>query len=231
MKKAFTMLELIFVIVIVGILSFIAASSFQRNTLREAADQLVSHIRYTQHLAMMDDRFMDPKLNNPQNWYKTRWQLIFGKSISGVKHTNDKYAYTIFSDRLGSNTGQPDFTSISTTEIAIDPLNNNKVLSGGYSGTLHYLDDHANIKLNLGETYGVSSVTMTGGCAYARLSFDYIGRPLTGNQSTMTGAYTASMKRLITTDCKINLANDNGQNVTITIKPETGYTYISSQNF
>ncbi len=55
--RAFTMLELIFVIVVVGILSFMAASSFQRNTVQEATDQLLSHIRYTQHLAMMDDKF------------------------------------------------------------------------------------------------------------------------------------------------------------------------------
>ena len=59
MKKAFTMLELVFVIVIVGILSYFVSSSFQRNPLREAADQVVSHIRYTQHLAMIDDKF-DP---------------------------------------------------------------------------------------------------------------------------------------------------------------------------
>ncbi len=77
MKKAFTMLELVFVIVIVGILSFIAASSFQRNTLREAADQVVSHIRYTQHLAMTDDKF-DP---NEAQWFMRRWTLRFQQNV------------------------------------------------------------------------------------------------------------------------------------------------------
>jgi len=225
MKKAFTMLELVFVIVIIGILSFMAASSFQRNTLREAADQLVSHIRYTQHLAMMDDKF-DP---NDSTWYKSRWQLIFGKSSTGTKHTNDQYAYTIFSDTFGSKTGQPDFTSISITEIAHDPLDSNKVLSGGYSGTIHYANEHANIKLNLGESYGVTLVTMSGGCSYARIAFDYLGRPIRGDSSTMTGAYTAPTQRLILNDCNIILSNSDN-NITITVKPETGYAYISAQN-
>ena len=50
MKHAFTMIELVFVIVIAGILSAMIASSFDGNNLRQAADQIVSHIRYTQHL-------------------------------------------------------------------------------------------------------------------------------------------------------------------------------------
>ena len=57
LRQAFTMLELVFVIVVVGILSYFVASSFQRNTVVEAADQITSHIRYTQHLAMSDSKF------------------------------------------------------------------------------------------------------------------------------------------------------------------------------
>lgn len=68
--RAFTMLELVFVIVVVGILSFIAASSFQRNTV-QATDQLLSHIRYTQHLAMTDDKFNA----GIANWYRNQWHL------------------------------------------------------------------------------------------------------------------------------------------------------------
>ncbi|WP_300367295.1 prepilin-type N-terminal cleavage/methylation domain-containing protein, partial [Hydrogenimonas sp.] len=51
-KNAFTMLELIIVIVVVGILSAIMIPRFSDDKLREAADQIMSHIRYTQHLAM-----------------------------------------------------------------------------------------------------------------------------------------------------------------------------------
>ena len=86
--RAFTMIELVFVIVIVGILSAMIAPNFQRNSTREAADQIVSHIRYTQHLAMMDNKFE----TNNQNWYKNRWNIDLNTtsySISSEQYKND----------------------------------------------------------------------------------------------------------------------------------------------
>ena len=41
----------------------------------------------------------------------------------------------------------------------------------------------------------------------------------------MTGAYNAGSKRLISTDCIVELS-DSYDNVEIVITPETGYTYI-----
>lgn len=73
MKKAFTLLELVFVIVVIGILAAVIIPNTRTNPVREAAIQLVSHIRYTQHLAMVDDKF--DATNN--NWYKNRWQIVF----------------------------------------------------------------------------------------------------------------------------------------------------------
>lgn len=218
-RKAFSMIEFVFVIVVVGILAAVMLPRFERETLLEAATQLASHIRYTQHLAMVDDRY-DP---NDQFWYKTRWQLVFGRSSSGSKNSNGQFAYTIFSDNMGTRTGQPDFTDIDTTEIARDPLNNNKVLSGGYSGTIDTDNEHANKKMNLGETYGITNVTMGGGCTYARLSFDHLGRPMKGDSSTLTSAYQSN--RLVTSACNINLTNEQGT-ISIIVLPETGYTYI-----
>ena len=60
-KKAFTMLELVFVIVVSGILAATFIPRFDRDNLQEAADQVISHIRYTQHLAMVDDKFLADK--------------------------------------------------------------------------------------------------------------------------------------------------------------------------
>ena len=74
MKKAFTMLELIMVIVIIGILAAVIMPRTGSNKTAEAAVKLISDIRYTQHLAMIDDKFdaTDP------NWYKNIWQIRFG---------------------------------------------------------------------------------------------------------------------------------------------------------
>ena len=61
--------------------------------LSEAATQLISHIRYTQHLAMVDDKFDI----NDNTWFKERWQLMF---IKDADRTQGKIAYTIFSDKF-----------------------------------------------------------------------------------------------------------------------------------
>ena len=59
-KKAFTLLEIVFVIVVIGILATVILQRRQDNSLREAALQLISDIRYTQHLALTDDKY-NPK--------------------------------------------------------------------------------------------------------------------------------------------------------------------------
>jgi len=216
MKKAFTMLELVFVIVVVGILSYFAASSFQRNPLREAADQVVSHIRYTQHLAMQDDKFDA----NDATWYRERWQIVFNSDA----FTNQTWAYTVFSSRNQN-------ANVDVNEPAKNPSNPSKELTGGYTGYINTNNTLATRELNLGQYYGVTNIVFSASCQFAgsqRISFDYLGRPLKGVPNGFAAIYQAN--RLITNDCSIALIGSDG-NVTITIKPETGYTYISSQNY
>jgi prepilin-type N-terminal cleavage/methylation domain-containing protein len=211
MKKAFTMIELVFVIVVIGILAAIVIPRVGSNRLAEAAVQLVSHIRYTQHLAMIDDKFDTADTT----WYEKRWQIIFGTSA----YTNSKPAYTIFSDTSG--TGEPD-----KSEMAKNPLDSTRVLSGGYSGILHTTNDADEVtkEMNLGY-YGITGYNLTGGCSGARVSFDHLGRPFRGDLSSMSGAYSAGTQRLIIQTCNVVLTSSEGT-VTIAIEPETGYAHI-----
>ncbi len=224
MKKAFTMLELVFVIVVLGILSYMVASSFQRNPLREAADQVVMHIRYTQHLAMMDDRF-DP---NESNWYLGRWQIVFANN-SG---SDNQWAYTIFSDWKGGHDGNPNpATSTAKSELAYNPQDGTKYLTGGTSGTnlVHYGDAEATKALNLGHAYGITNIIISGGntgSTASRIIFDEIGRPYRGNTNSGTSTVINSLvDRIATTPITVTLIS-NDQNMTIAIEPETGYTHI-----
>jgi len=217
LKKAFTLLELVFVIAVVGILAAIIIPNTSTNPLREAAIQLVSHIRYTQHLAMVDDKF---DLNNAK-WFQGRWQIKFSKTGG----SDDKWAYAIFSD-AGAYNGWPN-----VNETAVNPLDSGKKLTGGYSaGSIAYNDADASNKLNLGHSYGVESIDMIGGCnitndSLKRIAFDHQGRPIAGalHYIGMTSAYKDI--KLIQSTCKIVLKNFDG-NVTIAVEPETGYAHI-----
>jgi len=221
MKKAFTMLELVFVIIVIGVIAATIIPNIKSNSLKEAATQLVSHIRYTQHLAMVDDKFNA----NDSKWYMKRWQIIFGKSA----YTDQNWAYTIFSDDAGS----AGHSNPGLSEIAKDPSRNSgdintttaKLLSGGYTGTLYSSDKRANKKMNLGASYGVTNVSMSGGCSSSnvRISFDVMGRPIQKPLHSYTTAYKSS--GLIKTTCNIILENQDS-NITIAIEPETGYTHI-----
>lgn len=207
MKKAFTMLELVFVIVIVGILSYFVSSSFQRNPLREAADQVVSHIRYTQHLAMMDDKF-DP---NNTIWFAANWQMW-------IQILNGSYYYEIFSDR--NRLGNSD-----ATEEAIDPLTGNRL--GNSTAAVAVLPTNRDILLSA--KYAITNVDFSANCRVGqggKVSFDALGRPYGNVSYDPNDPYW----RFLNNDCNITLVNPDG-NVTITVTKETGYTYISSQNY
>lgn len=217
LHSAFTMLELVFVIVIIGILAAVIIPSTKTNPLQEAAIQLVSHIRYTQHLAMVDDKFD----SNNLTWFKGRWQIKF----SNTDGSDNRWAYAIFSD-TGAYNGWPN-----VGETAVNPLNSSKRLTGGYStGSIAYNDADATNKLNIGHAFSITDIDMTGGCLIAddgkkRISFDNLGRPIAGplHYSGMTSPYKDIV--LIQSRCNVILKNSEG-NITIAIEPITGYTHI-----
>ena len=215
MKKAFTLLELVFVVIVVGILSAVLIPKTHSNSLQEAAVQLLSHIRYTQHLAIIDDKFDSAPHSN---WYKRRWQILFGNNVN----SNNKWAYTIFSDTSGKSTGDAN-----EIEIALNPANPNQRMTGGYTGASKLDYNDANFvgmkKLNIGTAYHIDDITF--GCGQ-RIAFDHLGRPMSGDQSTMTGAYKAGTDRLLNQDCNIIL-KQNGKQAVITISRETGYAKVT----
>ena len=226
MKKAFTLLELVFVIVVMGIIAAAVIPRTSSNALQEAAIQVVSHIRYTQHLAMVDDKFdsSDP------TWYKDRWQLKF----SNISGTDNRWGYAIFSDYTNKD-GNPN-----ENEIAINPLQREKRLTGGYSGLIEYGDSKATEELNLGHKYNINDIDFSG-CAIAnddgkkRIFFDNLGRPFTDNPELLVNTHVDSSGKnlLLTGQCQIELCDvidcstaTSTQKVVISIEPETGYACI-----
>lgn len=84
MRKAFTMIELVFILVVIGILAATIIPRTRTNPVQEAAIDLVSKIRYTQHLALINDKY-DAADNV---WFKNRWQIVFAGNTYSIQHNN-----------------------------------------------------------------------------------------------------------------------------------------------
>lgn len=79
------MLELVFVIVVIGILAAAIIPRMDRDTLYEASEQLLHHIKYTQQLAMSENVYddVDP------NWYQSRWAMRINNNAYSIIRSND----------------------------------------------------------------------------------------------------------------------------------------------
>ncbi len=213
-KKAFTMIELVLVIVVLGILAALAIPRLDRDLRQEAADNILSAIRYTQHLALIDNKH---KFDDPQ-WERRYWHLYFGTCDS-------KIFYAIGSD---DNMDGSDNARVDSTEAALDPANGKLMWAhdgGCKSGSLEMTDLSPNIFV--GKHYGVKTVTAGGGCGSRYIAFDHLGRPHQGvgfSKATkpVHAGYLSSL-------CTLTFDLEKGDPFTINIEPETGYAYVVGQ--
>lgn len=224
MKKAFTLIELIMVIVIVGILAFVLLPRQTDNRLITAANQVAKHIRYTQHLALMSDKFDA----NDTSWFKNYWQIYFHQIPNNIwSGSNDDIGYTIFSDIASVGAGARGNPN-SETEIARNPQQSNLILSPGHSGTGVVIDkSKLTPELNLTKTYGISDVSFSNTCRKTtdrRLHFDQRGRPHFGAN------LNDANENLVTNTCVITLTGNAGNMLNILVYPETGRVCIDHEN-
>lgn len=202
-RPAFTMLELVFVIVVLGILASLAMPRLERDLRQEAKDNLLSAIRYTQHLALIDDK------TNPAdtNWQQKLWKISF--STSPTNNLANFYTVSSDTDQDGS---------VDKNETAIDPANGKYMYNLGGDTDI---DPDESSSVFIGKTYGVNTMTFTGGCANAQhVAFDHLGRPHNG-----IGGATNDYGTYMASDCTIEFgfADTSITPLTVTIAPETGH--------
>ncbi len=201
MKRAFTLLELTIVIVVLGILAAVIMPRLRTNKLTEAADNVLSAIRYTQHLAMIDDKFRP----DDKNWYKKRWRIVF-------RQCGGDWFYTIAYDKNAAYATGGTFFSVK--ETAVDPLTKKHFYINQSSCTP---GSDTSDRILLTKKYGITNVSFT--CTNHYIGFDEIGRPY--NNLYGSNGYTP-----ISNDCNITFTMPEGS-FTVTVTQETGYTYIS----
>ncbi|WP_309498822.1 prepilin-type N-terminal cleavage/methylation domain-containing protein [Sulfurovum sp.] len=208
--KAFTMIELVFVIVVLGILAALALPRMERDLRQEAADNILSAIRYTQHLALNDDK-TDPFVTN---WQQKLWMIKFTGGSNAY--------YTISSDIDISG-------SVNKAESAIDPANGKYMYNS--SGSFSSIGSDESPNIFLGNKYGIDSISMSGGCSSQHIAFDHLGRPFNGLKTTSLGTLaTNDYSKYMPSDCNIVFGFVDGSNdLIIRITKETGHAFIAGQ--
>ncbi len=216
--KAFTMIELVFVIIVIGILAAMSLLRIERDIRQEAGDNILSAIRYAQHMALIDDKqsYKDKK------WHQKLWMIRF-------ETPGNEVIYKIGADNDKDG-------NIDKKDAAVDPL------TGKYYFTTDATqdsDESPNIFLN--KKYGINSVTFNNckgsqATAAKHIAFDNYGRPFRGIlDTTPNGGLEAGASKDFRTyvkggQCEITFtSNAFDSNLIIVIKEETGYAYIKGQ--
>lgn len=227
MKSAFTLLELIFVLIILSLIFAISYFHFQPDYLRFGAEQILNDLKYTRHLALMQNSFRAKDLDIfKAPFFKRRWQLYF---IRSKDFTNKSLTYGVFLDKNGdgnANIGRKN--SNKSKEIAQDLLNPNKLMISGQSGVLDQNDPRSNSTYDLQKKYAIIKLEFFGSCQNStRVTIDEYSRlysPLRNSKNL----YDKSL--FFKNDCIIRLSSKNDF-LCIIINPSTAYAYISKDKF
>jgi len=213
------MLELIFVIIVLGILASLAMGRMDRDLRQEAAETILSHIRLTQQLALRDNKHLPSDAPYSNEWQGGYWTIYF-RSCSGSAGT--KWLY-----RVGSNTNVDDklgkgATAIKRIEAAINPIDGKYIWTN--SCKENKVKDDETPSTLLTKKFGIKNIQSNGGCANQYIAFDYLGRP----HSSTSYNNTPNFRHIMTSDCNYTFTLEDN-NFTITIESETGHAFIVGQ--
>ncbi|NOR56703.1 MAG: prepilin-type N-terminal cleavage/methylation domain-containing protein [Sulfurovum sp.] len=210
-RPAFTMIELVFVIVVLGILASLAMPRLDRDLKQEAADSILSDIRYTQHLALVDNmhEYDDVK------WQQKFWRVVFSNCGSDLFYM------------VGSDTSKDDSLSanFALEEAATDPTNGKPMFNSCGTDNSAYSE-----RIFITNKYGITAVAASNACSNNNsnkyIGFDHLGRPHYGFSAATAPDYSSH----ITSTCTFTFTMSDGDTFGIEILPETGYAQIVGQD-
>ncbi len=217
-QYAFTMLELVIVIVVIGILAALAMPRMDKDLRQEAADEIISALRFTQHMALMDNVIE----NTNTNWQRRFWR--FGKEGC----SDEGIFYYVGSDKdMGGN------IDVDKGEAAIDPTNSEVMMGQNTKPCEDDITEQIFTTINevsspnifLTKKYSIieNDTKLVSQCPGDTMSigFDYLGRPHRGFENSSTPDYSTLMQN----DCNLTFEFENGIDLIITIEKETGRVF------
>ena len=238
-RLSFTMIEVIFVIIIIGIISLGIVRKGGDSSFRQGRDQIISHLRQTQHLALMDDRFLPSMEFAPadksqaykeaitKDWRNSMWRF----QIHDLRpNSNNDYVgatYSIYSDRptdSGVWKNQPQGYAL----IARNPLNNKCLSYISKNNLPNECKNNRDKRLRLSTVFGIVSMRVSSQCGDNKASetifFDPLGAPYCG--STKNGSKPVKLTRQAKIVLKGKLSSEGA---VICIAPETGMIYADHE--
>lgn len=206
-KKAFTFLEVTLVIIVLGILALLTSSRIDRDLKQEAIDNIVSAIRYTQHLAVMGVKID----NTEKTWQRTLWRF----AIEGCSDEGIFYAIGTDLNRKGN---------ISKFESAKDPHSGLPLNGLNFRPCAHEVQNNVASDIFISKHYGILEKDIDWkNCPgnVKHIAFDHMGRLY--RKMTHTGNnYRAYMEDI----CKITFSISDSAAFSIIIQPETGMVTV-----
>lgn len=205
MKSSFSLIELIFIIFILTVLSSFVNLKVQDTKLDVAANRLVLYLKETRYQALLDNKFK----SDDTLWHKKRWTLKFFRCN---KKTGGLY-YSIYSDE--NKTGHPNLD-----ESLKDPLTNKRI----YSTNKCEVSDNKSKYVLLTNEYNIKDVDVScnSTSSLGQISFGSDGK-VYSKLSPYENEYDEYQ---INNRCTINLISQENSTREIKLEPITGYVYI-----
>ena len=204
-KKSFSLIEVIFTIMIIAIISSQVNLKNNLSKIKLAKQQILLHLKYTRYIAMLDNKYN----HNDKLWFRKRWTMKFlncQKEIGGIY-------YIIYSDENLNG-------SVSKSETLIDPLTHNYMYSFQCKQDNVY---NKNKLILISKRYNIKSIDIS--CnktkTIGQLSFDSSGEL----HSKLSTNENESDKFKIKEDCTIKIKDDKNNEESITITKNTGFIY------
>jgi prepilin-type N-terminal cleavage/methylation domain-containing protein len=205
-KKSFSLFELLLVLAIISIISSIlyvnnSSRDYQTDKLNHITSQLILHLQYTRHLAMIDNQF-NPK---EEMWFRSRWRIKFLRC-----RNNKGIYYTIFSDK--NYKGTPN-----KRESIKDPLTRKWLYVSNRCEAKE--DEYENILLT--KKFDITSIDLScnRSSSLGEIIFDNNGKPYYKFGYSGKDAFKYSLSE----PCNLILTDKNGAISVIKIENETGF--------
>ncbi len=204
MKKSFTLLELVFAMIIIAIIAGVLIPKPQHSNLDLAAQRVVLYLKHTRYLGLVDNKY---KIDDDM-WYKERWTMKFQNCSSKI----GGLYFVVFSDE--NHKGSPN-----KDECAKDPITTRRLYS--HWDCEASADESKYILLT--KEYGVTKVNIScnSTSTIGSISFGHDGQAY-----SRLGTKPEDVEKYkLTQTCYIKLFDKDENFVQIAVEPETGYIH------